>query len=358
MKNIVFFGYNMDMGGAERALVNVINLIHGRCNITLILLEKKGVLLKEIPADVKVIEIKTNIVKYAVFRFFAPFRKRIIRNLTNGTDYAVAVAFMEGRAATFLADMNQPCEKIAWIHNDVNVFDIGIKEREILKSYRQMDKIIAVSIQSQHSFCKKYGFDESKVSVVYNLIDEADILKKAAAEDIKTDVFTFVNVARMRPQKRHDRLINVANRLIKDGFTFKLWLIGGGPLQNEVETLIKSYHIENYVESLGMLENPFPYVKAADYFVMSSDHEGYPLSLLESLLLKTKVISTDVSGAREILGNDEYGYVVAIDEDALYEKMKEVLMKPDVHQIDANLAAYKGSNALIKQQLLALFQLL
>jgi len=54
----------MEMGGAERALVNVLNLIKNNCEIDLILLEKKGILLKDIPKEVNIKEVKTNLFKY------------------------------------------------------------------------------------------------------------------------------------------------------------------------------------------------------------------------------------------------------------------------------------------------------
>ena len=357
MKNIVIFGYNMDMGGAEKALINVLNLIVSKANVTLILLEKTGILMKDIPSGVEVKEIGKRNVRYLLFRFLPFYRKYLINKLTSDKHYDLAVAFMEGRAATFVADMRQNCKKIAWIHNDVNVFDIGISDREIINSYRQMDSVIAVSKHSQKSFCDKYGFSFKKVKVIYNMLDEEKILKMSKTKKVKKRKFTFVNVARMREQKRIDRLINVAHRLKKDGYDFDLWLIGGGPLEAQMQEMIKTYSLEDCVKSFGLLENPYPYVLSADYFVMSSDHEGYPLSLLESLLLKTKVITTDVSGAKEILESGKYGYIVPISEDALYQKMKEVLDGIDDSKIDKALSTYKGKNEIIKKEILKEFSL-
>ena len=355
MKKILIFGYNMDIGGAENAMLSVINALKDKCEIDLILLEKKGPLLKKIPKEVNVREIKTNLLKYALFRYFPPFRKYIVNKMAN-KNYDYAVAYMEGRAATFVADLKQDCKKIAWIHNDVNSFDIGISKKEIIDSYSKMDTIVAVSNVSKNSFCQKYAFSTDKVKVVYNLIDEENIIKQANEFTPKKSKFTFVNVSRMRKQKRHDRLLNIAKRLKNDKFDFVIWLIGNGPLEKEILDKIKTDHLEDYVKALGLKENPYPYIKAADYFVMSSDHEGYPLVLLESLLLKTKVISTNVSGASEIL-KDKYGYIVDINEDALYEKMKEILMGHDKNDFDKNLKEYSGNNIYIIKDLLNLFDL-
>ena len=356
-KNVIIYGYNMEMGGAEVALINVINLIKDKCKIDLVLLEKKGILMEKIPKEVNIIEIKTNLFKYSLFRYTSFFRKKVINKIAN-KKYDLAIAFMEGRAATFLADLKQDCKKIAWIHNDVDKFDIGINEKEIIDSYNKVDKIVAVSIQSKNNFCKKYNIPENKVEVIYNLIDEEEIIKKSLEINPEKKEFTFVNVAKMRPQKRHDRLLQAVKQLKEEGYKFKLWLIGNGPLEEEIKSMVNEYNINDYVDLLGLKPNPFPYIKNADYFVMTSDHEGYPLTLLEALLLKTKIITTDVSGAREMLGDNEYGYIVDISLDAVVNKMKEVMDNPDdSKRIDDNLKKYKGSNEKIKKQLLKIFGL-
>lgn len=357
MKKALVIGYTMDMGGAEVALINVINLLKEQYEIDLILLEKKGILLSKIPECVNVKEVRTNIFKYVLFRFIPFFRKRIINKMANKS-YDIAIAFMEGRAATLVADVNQDCKKIAWIHNDVEKFDIGISEKEILDSYNKMDCIVAVSKHSQESFCNKYHFSKDKVKVIYNLIDEEEILKKSEEENIEKTNFTFVNVARMRHQKRHDRLIEAA-RILKDkGYDFTLWLIGNGPLEEEIRALVNKYDLNDCVKMLGLKENPYPYVKAADYFVLSSDHEGYPVCLLEALLLKTKIITTDVSGVREMLKDNKYGIIVNVSLEDLAAKMQEVMDNKDIGTvIENNLKTYKGSNDDIKRELRNLFKM-
>ena len=120
-----------------------------------------------------------NIFSYILFRFISFFRKRKINKIVNKKDYDVAIGFLEGRSATWVADIKKSIRKLAWIHNDVNKFDIGISEKEIKDSYSKLDKIITVSEVAKESFCEKYGFDKEKVEVLYNLIDEKDIIEKS-----------------------------------------------------------------------------------------------------------------------------------------------------------------------------------
>lgn len=353
-KKLLFFGYTLEIGGAERALINIINVLIKYFEIDLILIEAKGELIKDLPKEVNIIEIKNGFFNYALFRFIPYFRKKKINKLT-GKKYDIACAFMEGRAATWLTDMQQNCYKIGWIHNDVKEFNIGISEKEIKKTYSILDKIYVVSIHSKESFCEKYKFQSDKVEVIYNLIDEKDILKKASIVNIDKPKFTFINVSKMRPQKRHDRLIKCAANLKKMGYDFELWLVGNGPLEKDIKDLIDKLDVSDVVKMMGLKENPYPYIKAANYFVMSSDHEGYPLSLLESLLLKTPVITTNVSGAKEILKDGKYGIICDIDEIALTNAMKNV-MDNDYVVIQNNLKNYQGNNKRIIQQLLKIFR--
>lgn len=358
-KKLVIFGYTMDMGGAERALINVLNILIKYFEIDLILIKAEGVLMNDIPNGVNVKAIRGNVFKYVLFRYVPFFRKKIINKLTSNKKYDIAVAFMEGRAATWLVDMEQECKKIGWIHNDVSKFNIGISDKEIRDTYSKLDKVVVVSKHSMDSFVDKYNIDKSKVEVVYNLIDEDGIIKSANKVKVKKDKFTFVNVAKMRPQKRHDRLLEAVAKLKDEGFDFELWLIGNGPLEDEIKMQVKKLGIEDYVKLLGLQTNPFPYIKNSDYFVMSSDHEGYPLSLLESLILKTPVVTTDVSGAKEILKQDKYGFICDISLEALTDAMRKVLVNKDkgISIVKDNLKQYNGANAGIVEQLKNLFDI-
>lgn len=75
---------------------------------------------------------------------------------------------------------------------------------------------------------------------------------------------------------------------------------------------------------LGYRDNPYKYVKKADLYVCSSRREGFSTAVTEALIVGTPVVSTNCSGAYELLGkNNEYGIVTENNEDALYEGIKK-----------------------------------
>lgn len=357
MKKLLFFGYTLEVGGAEKVLVDYINELNNKYEIDLVLLQKKGEFLKDLPSNINVIQLRNNILSYILFRYIPFIRKRKINRIANKKDYNVAIGFLEGRSATWVADIKKPIRKLAWIHNDVNKFDIGISEREIKTSYSKLDKIITVSEIAKKSFCEKYDFKQDKVEVLYNLIDEKNIIEKSKEIVPKNKIFTFVNVGKMRPQKRQDRLVEIAKKLKENNYKFKIQIIGNGPEEDKIKELIKKYNVEDVVELLGLQMNPYPYIKQADCIVVSSDFEGYSVAIKEALLLKKAVVSTNVCGVSEMFDDGKYGIVAEISTEDLLDKMKNVLDKKiDINKIEKNLENYDCENNKIIEKLISLIE--
>lgn len=384
MKKIIFFAYTLEVGGAEKVLCDYINILKDKYEIDLCVIQNIGEFKKDIPSKVNIIELRHNTLSYIPFRYLSLWRKYVINKIVNKGKYDIAIGFLEGRSATWVADIKRPIKKIAFVHNDVNKFDIGISEKEILDTYKKLDKIITVSEVSKESFCEKYHFDKNEVQVLYNLIDEKSILEKAkekVEEDIeknnvftddfiddsyetkstnqnhisKNDTFTFVNVGKMRPQKRQDRLVEIARDLKKEGYKFKIQIIGNGPEEETIKQLVKDYNVEDVIELKGLQLNPYPYIKNADVVVVSSDFEGYSIAIKEALLLGKPIISTDVSGVREMFEDGKYGIITKVETEDLKNKMRDVLDgKIDIKNIEKNLENYDCGNKKIIEQLEAI----
>lgn len=352
MKKIIFFGYTLEVGGAEKVLCDYINILKDKYKIDLCLLQNIGEFKKDIPKSVNIIELRKGNLTYIPFRYFSFWRRYVINKIVKKGNYDVAIGFLEGRSATWVADINKDIKKIAFIHNDVNKFDIGISEKEILDTYNKIDKIITVSEVAKESFCKKYNFKKENVQVLYNLIDEKNILEKSKENVEKNELFTFVNVGKMRKQKRQDRLVEIARDLKKEGYKFKIQIIGNGPEENNIKNLVKEYNVQDVVDLKGLQLNPYPYIKNADVVVVSSDFEGYSIAIKEALLLKKVVISTDVSGVKEMFEDGKYGIITKVDTEDLENKMKNVLdNKIDLKNIEKNLEGFDCGNKKIIEKL-------
>lgn len=357
MKKIVIFAYTLDMGGAEKVLVDYLNVLKNQYKIDLVLIKKQGELLGDVPPNINVIQLRKNIFEYILFRYISIYRKFKINKIVTKDKYDIAIGFIEGRSATWVADIKCDIKRIAWIHNDVNSFDIGISDKEIIKTYPKMNKIIVVSEQSKINFYNKYHIDRSKIEVLYNLIDEKKILKLSMEEVEKNDKFTFINVGRMRPQKRQDRLVKIGKHLKQAGYDFKIQILGSGSEEENIKKLIKENNVEDVIELKGLVKNPYPYIKQADCVVVSSDFEGYSIAIKEALLLKKIIISTDVSGVREIFDNNKFGIISEKSTEDLELKMRQMLDKKiDIETLKNNLEKFNSGNDKIINQLIKIIE--
>ena len=143
--------------------------------------------------------------------------------------------------------------------------------------------------------------------------------------------------------KGYDRLINVFHKLDemdKLGLV-TLTIIGDGPDFEKVKDLVSKYNLKDNVKLIGRRKNPYPYVKAADAFLMCSRYEPFGLVVLESLVLGTPVISTEVASIKEIM-NEDYGIITENSEEGLIKTISYVIDNPKVlDKYRENLKTYE-----------------
>ena len=107
-----------------------------------------------------------------------------------------------------------------------------------------------------------------------------------------------------------------------------LWVIGEGEERPLLEAYIRENHLEESAKLLGFRDNPYCLMGTADLLVCSSVFEGFSTFITEGLILGKPIVTTDVSGMRELLGDSEYGLITANDDEAFYEGVKRMLTEP------------------------------
>ena len=136
----------------------------------------------------------------------------------------------------------------------------------------------------------------------------------------------LISVGRLATQKGYDRLLLIINRLYDNGNNISLTILGEGSEREKLEEYIIKNNLGNVVHLPGFAPNPYSIIKEHDLFVCSSRAEGYSTAVTEALILGLPVITTDCSGMKELLGeNNEYGVVVQNDEESLYNGIKKFL---------------------------------
>lgn len=242
---------------------------------------------------------------------------------------------------------NKHSKKYIWLHN----YNEAMATK---KEFSGVDKIVCVS-KYIHDRIKEELAVENNIEYVHNLVD-SNTLIKLGSEPIEEQLilpldskFVFVTVGKLRPAKGIDRLINCAHRLKNDGFNFEIWIVGDGPERKKLEDLVLSLGLQGYVNFLGIKSNPHAYTSKADLFVCSSYYEGYSTVCTEALILGVPFISTDVSGAKEMVEEAECGLVVSNENDEeLYLALKNVLENPSV-VVDWKKTLSKTKNRFSKE---------
>lgn len=137
-------------------------------------------------------------------------------------------------------------------------------------------------------------------------------------------VSTFVSVGRFSPEKNQGRLIRAFARVHEADPQTRLLLIGSGPLEKQLKTLVADLRLNDAVRFTGQLPNPYILMEAADCFVLSSDYEGQPMVILEAKMLGLPIVTTAFGSVRSAVPEGT-GKVVDLSDEALAEGMKEFL---------------------------------
>lgn len=315
MKKIIFGITSLTIGGAERVLVDIVNQLKDY-DITIFTIYAKGDFEKSLNSHIQFKSLYqkqyNDLSKWE--KLWIPLKilflkKQIYQKVIANHHYDVEVSFLEGPVTRLFSVKNDKVKKIAWIHNDISqVFGKGIKaklKKRLDKNlYNQYQEIIFVSKDNLEKFKATYQTN-ANTKVIYNYINRQNVLEKAREEvenHFNQEVPNLVTVARLVEQKAIDRLIRVHYRLRQKGIYHHVYVIGDGPLKEQLEEQIRKANVEDTFHLLGKKQNPYPYMRMADYFCLFSYFEGYGMVLEEAKILNKPILITDTA-AREAVSN-------------------------------------------------------
>lgn len=360
MKKILFSAYSLDVGGIETALVTLLKYLVKDYDITLVLEKKQGMFLEDLPKEIKIITYTPSSIKFNFVRKAINFIKQFIFKLKYKNKYDFSADFATySMPASFVARTASKNNAI-WIHNNyMNFYDNNIGQyRKFFKTLKiqNFKKIVFVSELDKKVFIAQFPELIKNTLVCNNLINYERIQKlsneKIPDEDLekifgkgyknitkedkkvlkssnslaKNKIPIFINVGRHdEKQKKISRIIEATEKLNKQGFDFKVLLIGKGTNTKDYQNLIKEKNLNNII-MLGAKKNPYPYFKLSDCFILSSQFEGYPVVFVEAQILGLPILTTNVSDSKKDI-DGIYGQVVENSEKGVYKGMKQVLEK-------------------------------
>ena len=330
-EKMIIYMPKLSFGGMEKALVNLINYakLNNKYDLTLYLVYKGDMnYIDLLPSNINLVIACPS--KFNLLGKILAGIKLLFRYLYHiFKKYDIAISYSYQHA--ILCSLTRCASKnnIVYIHSNITQ---GTNEKELKKrlkkcKYNKFNKIICVSENAKDSLCKLINRNE-RVYVINNMIDGDNIIEKSK-EKIDDFVFDsnkvyFINVCRQSEEpKKLSRIIEVTNKLNKDGYKFEVILIGDGEDHNSYLNEIKKLNIKN-IHMLGKRSNPYKYLVNSSALVLSSVREGYPVVFIEAMVLNIPIITTDVSDAKKDI-EDKFGIVVTNDDNSIYYGMKDFL---------------------------------
>ncbi|MDY2613682.1 MAG: glycosyltransferase [Lachnospiraceae bacterium] len=343
MKKVLFLIHDLGQGGAEKVLVNLVNHLDlARFDVTVMSLFGGGINEQFLKPEIKYLTVFKKMVpgNTKLMKMFSPnqLHKCFIRE-----KYDIEISYLEGPAARIISGCKDDTTKlVSWIHveqHTMKQLSASFRSaKEASECYGRFDMTVCVSEYVQDDFCGILDY-KKPCRVLYNTVESEMIINKSTE---KVNDFSdnrgirLIAVGTLKVSKGYERLFKVIKKLTLESYSIHLYVLGIGPEKKNLENYIKENGLEKVISLLGYDTNPYKFVKNCDLFVCSSYAEGFSTSATEALIVGTPVCTVEVSGMKEMLGeNNEYGIVTENNEEALYQGIKRLLDNPDL------LAHYK-----------------
>lgn len=312
---ILFIVPSMNGGGAEKVISTLLQYMNADLfQISLVLLVKEGVFLKDIPSHVSLIDLNVKRVRYAlgkIIKVIIKTKPDIVFSTLGHLNLAISMLI-----PLLKIRMKKKIIYIARESNTVSVINQQEKYTIIMNLlykyyYSHFDYIIAQAEYMKNDLIENYNLDKNKIQVIYNPVDIEKI--NVLANKVRTNVFAsnkinLLAVGRLSYQKGFDILLKA---LIYLDERFFLTILGTGNEYENLKEQIIFANLEHKVCLKGFEDNPYPYMKQADILILSSRFEGFPNVVLESNACNTPVIAFNCPGGiEEIIISSENGWLV------------------------------------------------
>lgn len=350
MVKILFLIHDLGQGGAEKVLVNLVNhLDRSKFDISVTVLFGGGVNEQFLKQDIHF---------HVVFPKEVPGNSRLMKLLTPRQlhkicvkeQYDIEVSYLEGPSARVVSGCNNSGTKlVSWIHVEQHTMGELARsfrnEQEARKCYDRFHQTICVSQYVHDDFCQILDF-QKPCNVLYNTVESDKILAWASetASELKNDgKLRLIAVGTLKKSKGYMRLLSIVKRLRDENYAVHLYILGVGPLQGEMEAFIRKNKLQSTITMLGYQTNPYKYISKCDLFVCTSFAEGFSTAATEALIVGTPVCTVEVSGMKEMLGeNNEYGLVTENNEKSFYQGVKLLLHDSEMLKKYRNKSIERG----------------
>ena len=359
---LLFVCNNLHIGGIQKSLVNLLEEISDKHDVTLFLFYPHGELENHIPGNVRIIcgnkftrimgMSQAEAKKEGSFAFlwrskYAVLTKlfgigftfgRLSRMQKLEEEYDAAISFMQnsaykmfyGGCNEFVINSVRAKRKITFVHCDFeNYFGNNPYNRGF---YEKFDKIACVSDSCKTVFDRACPNCAEKTVSVHNCCNftEMEALRGAYHANHTEDAVNIFTASRLSEEKGIMRMFPILEELKKEGLKFVWRIAGDGPLYNDAAAARERCGLSDEVEFLGMLENPYPYFATSDMLLVPSYNEAAPMVFGEAAFFGLPVLTTDTTSAYELVENTGGGFVCKNSDESIKEELKKLLEDPAI----------------------------
>lgn len=368
-KKILFVIPSLDVGGGEKSLLNLLQVIdYKRYDVDLILLKKTGLFMRLIPKEVNLLDLnkdyqifQDNLIKsviqfirnrnftLALNRCVFTIKNRLIKNKNKGeqkswrnkaksiiplsTEYDIAIGYMEKTSIYFVVDKVKAKKKMGWIHTNYKNSNMDKSIDNIY--FKQLNNIITISEECSNSLKKIFPKYKNKIDIIYNiispkLIKELSLDSKEVKTIYKDDIINILTVARLSYEKGVDNAIKACKELLERGININWYIIGDGPERKNIQIEIMRNKLEEKFVLLGIKTNPYPYIQECDIYVQPSRYEGKSISIDEAKILHKPIIVTNFDTVKEQIENNTNGLICEMNYIDIANKVESIIKNSDL----------------------------
>lgn len=373
MRKILILAMSLEIGGAEKSLVNILNLLdYSECQVDLLLFQKRGAFLAQVPSSVHIVDANREIVilfqsflttlrrkSNRKFSFVLLSFRRYLYTLLSTIKYRqfdririnrwiqyynslipeprqkydIAIAYSGGETLYYMVDKVRANRKITYYHSDYSKINIDNRLEETFLD--RTDAVVTISNICANSLAELFPNQSNKIRVMPNLTSPS-IIRNMGEKFFPREFLSIreksiiVSVGRLHPIKGFDIAVEAAEQLMAHGKQFVWFVIGEGNERKALEKQIRKKKLQHVFILLGSRVNPYPYIKNADIFVQPSRFEGKSVVLDEAKILCRPIVVTNYHSVTDQIENMETGIIAPTTVSGITDAVDSLLSHPEL----------------------------
>lgn len=365
-KRLLFVIDSLGVGGAEKSLVTLLNLLdYSRYEVDLQLFAYGGIFEQFLSQEVNLLS-QLDYVKFlnlplwrqilSLKRFFARLmyslriRKKGILHADKACIYwqtigsyieeaakvyDVAIAYAQGVPTFYTIDKIKAKKKLVWVNVDYKLQGATRTYQRVY--YEKADVIVPVSDSAYNVFSTLvYPEFREKMKIMWDINDGQMIQRMSelpSDKPIKKDVPVIMTAGRLnKPQKGYDLALEAAKILRNRGVQFRWYAIGDGPYRGEMERFIAENQLQEHFILLGFTANPYSYMRQCDIYVQTSRHEGFGLTIAEARILNRPVVCTNFEACTMQMVDGKNGLITSFEPNDIADAIELLMNDKELYQ--------------------------